>query len=109
LLADIGLRIRAFARGEGMRAQPQRPSDRGRINPQFFPPRGFICAAMNLAMMTTTQRNRELVADLLAERSALREAKMVSITRLPAADQTRMRGDKLDMIAVTNAPGLWQR
>ena len=60
-------------------------------------------------MMTAAHRNCELVADLLAERSALREAKMVSVRRLPAADQTRARRNKFDMIAVTNTAGLRQR
>ena len=76
---------------------------------RFFPPRRFVTAAVDFAMVTSAQGDSEFVADLPPERSALREAKVMSIRGSPAADQTRMCGDKLDMIAVTNAPWLRQR
>ena len=92
----------------GMRFQPQRPRGHGRINSRAPPPCGFIAEAMGLAMVTSTQWHGELVADLAPECPALREAKMVSIGRLPPANQTRMLGDKLDVIPVTNPPRLRQ-
>jgi hypothetical protein len=41
-------------------------------------------------MVAAAEWDGEFVADLAAERPALREAQMVSITRLPAADQARL-------------------
>ena len=62
-----------------MRLQPQCSSGDRRIDAQFFPPRGFIAAAMDLAMMTSAQRDSELIADLAPESSALREAEVMSV------------------------------
>ena len=44
-------------------------------------------------MMAAAQRHGELVADLAAERPALREAQVVGVGRLPAADQARLLGN----------------
>ena len=51
-----------------MGLQPQRASGDGRIDTGLIPPGGFIAAAMDLAMMSPAERNRELIADLAAER-----------------------------------------
>ena len=59
-------------------------------------------------MMTPAQGDGELIADLSAECAALCEAEVMSIRRLPAADQTWMGGDELDVLAVTNPARLWQ-
>ena len=58
---------------------------------------------MDLAVVRATDRHRELVADLAAERTRLREAQMVWIGRPPAADQARLLNHMPNMIAVTNA------
>jgi hypothetical protein len=50
--------------------------------------------AMDLAMMAPTQRHGELIADLAPERPALREAQMVGIRRLAAANEASLRGDE---------------
>ena len=63
-----------------MAVQPQRAGNRRRINAELFPPGGFIAVAMHLAMMAATERNGELVTDLAAQRAALGEAQMVSVT-----------------------------
>ena len=41
--------------------------------------------------------------------AALHEAKVVSVGRLPPADQASVRGDEFDMIAITKPPRLGQR
>src|SRR6516165_9731150 len=58
---------------------------------------------MDLAVMRTTERHREFVADLATERTRLRVAQMVRIGRPPAADQAGLPNHMSDMIAVTNA------
>jgi hypothetical protein len=64
---------------------------------------------MDLAMMSPTQRDGELIADLASERPALSKTQMVGITGLSAADQTGAPGDKFDMLPVTKAAPLRQR
>jgi hypothetical protein len=56
------------------RFQPKRAGIYGGVNACLGPPRGFIAMAMDFAMVTTAERDGELVADLAAERPALREA-----------------------------------
>jgi hypothetical protein len=51
-----------------MAFQPQGTSGNGGINAHLFPPCRFIATAVDLAMMATTQRNRELIADFAAKR-----------------------------------------
>ena len=72
--------------------QPQRASSGGRIDTSFFPPRGFIATAMDLAMMAATQRNDKFVAHLAPERTVLREPKVMRVRRLAPANQTRLLG-----------------
>ena|SRR5215207_461154 len=50
--------------------------------------------------MHTAERNRELVADLPAQRSGLSEAEMVGICRLSTAHEAGLRGDKRQMVLV---------
>lgn len=63
---------------------------------------------MDFAMVASTQRNGEFIADLAPERSALCEAEVVSIRGAPAADQTGVGGNKFDVIAVTKPARLGQ-
>ena len=49
---------------------------------------------MNLAMVTAAQWHREFIAHLAAERGALREAHVVGVRWLPAADQARLLGNE---------------
>ena len=53
-------------------------------------------------MVRPTERHRELIADLAAERSALREAHMVGVGGAAAADQARLLNYMSDMFAVPN-------
>jgi hypothetical protein len=65
--------------------------------------------AMELAMMSATERDRELVADFASECPILREAQMMGIARLTPADQAGLPGDKADMLAIANAARLGMR
>ena len=91
-----------------MRLKPQCASNICWIDTGSAPPGGLIAAAVHLAMMTPAQRYGELIADLPAERSALYETEVVSVGRLPSADQTGARTNKFDVIAVTDPTRLRQ-
>ena len=86
-----------------MRLQPKRASGHGWIDASLSPPCGFIAAAVNLAMMSSTQRHGELIAHLAAECAVLGEAQMMRIRWSSAANETRLLGDKLDVVLVTKA------
>ena len=57
-------------------------------------------------MVTAAQWHREFIAHLAAERWALREAHVVGVRWLPAADQARLLGNEPDVIAVADPPRL---
>ena len=44
--------------------KPKDARRRARIDASHLPPRGFVAAAMDLAMMAPTERDGELIADL---------------------------------------------
>ena len=88
-----------------MRLQPQSARRIGWIDTGLVPPRRFIATAMNLAMVSTTERDRELIADLAAERRYLGKAQMMGIGGAAAADQARLLGYRFDVITVTDSPG----
>ena len=62
-----------------MRFEPQCAGGGGRIHPDVSPPGGFIATVMNLAMVSSTQWDGELIADLPPECPALRKSEMVGI------------------------------
>jgi len=51
-------------------------------------------------MMPPTERDRELIADLAAERTGLGETEVVGIRRLAAAHQTRLLGDVAKVLPI---------
>ena len=59
-------------------------------------------------MVTSTQRNSELIADLATKRAVLRESQVMGVGGLPAANQASLFGNRSDMIPVTNSPLLRQ-
>jgi hypothetical protein len=61
---------------------------------------------MQLAMMTAAERYGELVADFETERSGLREAQVMRIGWLSAADQAGLGGHEPQMRFVTQPLGL---
>jgi hypothetical protein len=60
---------------------------------------------MNLTMVSATERDRELVADLAAERRCLGKAQVVGISGAAAADEAWLLGYQLDVVTVTDPPG----
>jgi hypothetical protein len=93
---------------KGMRLKPQRPGHRRRLNRKPPPPFGLVAATMSLAMMSATQGDGELIADLAAEGAALGKAQVVGVRGLAAADQAGALDDRPDMVAVANPARLGQ-
>src|SRR5215472_10294333 len=92
-----------------MRLQPQAASRGGWVDTSLGPPHRFITTAMNLAMVPATERDRELVANLAAERRRLGKAQMMGIGGAAAADQARLLGYRLDVVTVTDPSSCRQR
>ena len=92
-----------------MRLEPQGAGLQCRINCNLLPPCGFVAAAMYLAMVSSAQRDGELIADLAPGRSALRESQMVGIRGLTAANQTGLPDHISYVIAVPHPARLGQR
>ena len=83
-----------------MRLKPEHPSCGRGIDAGPFPPSRLVTAAVEFAMVSATQGDRELIADFASERTALSEPQVVGIRGLPAADQAGPPGDKPDMLPV---------
>ena len=60
---------------------------------QFPPPILFVAAAVNFAVMSPAQWDRELVANFAPKSTALGKAQMMGVRGLSAADQARALGD----------------
>jgi hypothetical protein len=61
---------------------------------------------VQLAVMTTAQRNGELVTHFAGESAALRKAKMVRIGGKPAAYEARPASYQTDVAAIPYPPRL---
>src|SRR5215831_4497852 len=59
---------------------------------------------MQRTMMSATEWDRELIADLAAERAGLGESEVVGVRRLAAAHETRLLGDIAKVLPVAIAP-----
>ncbi len=59
-------------------------------------------------MVSSTQRDRELIANLAPKCAALRESGVVRVRGLSTADQVRVLGDRSNVISVTNPARLRQ-
>ena len=60
--------------------------------------------AVDLSMVSTAERNGELIAHLAAQCSRLRKAEMMRIGRLAPADQTGLRRHKIKVCFVARPP-----
>ena len=89
-----------------MRLLPQSLDDRQGIDLQTFPPGHLIACLMQLPMMTAAKGYGELVADFEAECPWLGKPQVMRIGRLPAADETWLRGNEPQMGFVTQPLGL---
>jgi hypothetical protein len=85
-----------------MGLQPQRASRTDRINACVAPPRSFIAAAVNFAMVLAAKWHRELVADLAAKRTTLREAQVMGVRRPSITNQTGLLGHVSNVIPIAN-------
>jgi hypothetical protein len=85
-----------------VRLRPQHRGSSQGINTGFLPPLGFITAAMELAVVTTAERDRELVAHLASERPVLGKAQVVSVRRAPSTDEAGLLGDELNVDLVAH-------
>jgi hypothetical protein len=76
------------------RLLPKLASDLDWIDARCLPPGLLVARTMNRAVVSTTERHRELVAGFSAERARLYEAQVVGVRGLAAADKTRLLCDK---------------
>src|SRR5215467_13808842 len=58
---------------------------------------------MHRTMMPATERHRELIADLAAERTGLRKSEVMGVRGLAGADEARLLGDKAQVLSVAIA------
>lgn len=91
-----------------MRFEPQCAGCDDWINTGIPPPRGFVAAVMHLAMVSSTQWNGVLIADLAPEGPTLGKSEVVGICGSATANETRVLGNRFDVIAVTNSARLRQ-
>jgi hypothetical protein len=83
-----------------MRLQPKRAGLDGRIRSGLPPPLCFVPAAVQLAMMAPTQRDRELITNFAPEGSMLRKSQVMGIRRPSSANQAWLFGHVSNVIAV---------
>jgi len=65
---------REVAQATEPRLLPQLASGFDRVDANLLPPRGLLAGPVQRTMMSTAQRDRELIADFAAEGAGLREA-----------------------------------
>src|SRR5215831_10971186 len=59
---------------------------------------------MHRTVMPAAERNRELIADLAAERTGLGKSEVVGVRGLAATDEARLLGDIAQMLPVAIPP-----
>jgi hypothetical protein len=74
---------------------PKTSRDLDGIDLQILPPSDLVAGLMSLPMVASAERHSELIADLEADRPRLRKTQVMRISRLPPADQTRLRSHEL--------------
>ena len=89
-------------RWQWMGFQPQRASDDGRIDTGLIPPRAFITAVMNFAVVAATERDGEFIADLAAKRATLRRSQMMGIGGTAAADNPQSPRPRIPLLRHRN-------
>src|SRR5579872_3101700 len=85
---------------------PETCGDPQGIDPLALPPPALVAAPMQLAVMKPAQRNREAVADFSPHRALFCKFEVVGIRRGSTTNQTGLRGNKLQMMAIALAHGL---
>src|SRR5262249_18009345 len=74
-----------------------------RVNAGLAPPRTLVARAVRRPMMSATERDREFIADLAAERTGLGKSEVVWVRGLAAAHETRLLGDVAKVLPVAIA------
>ena len=87
-----------------MSCSPKFVRNAHRLDAELGPPSDFIAGSMQIAMMRATERHRELVAHFEAEASWLREAQVMGVRGLAAADHACLLGHELAVMPVTPPP-----
>jgi hypothetical protein len=77
-------------RSHSARLLPEPAGNLGWVNAGLPPPRALVTCAMHRTMVPATEWDRELIADLAAKRTGLRESEVVGIRGLAAAQETRL-------------------
>src|SRR6516165_11210748 len=73
------------------------------VNAGLPPPRALVARAVHRAVMPATEWDRELIADLAAERTGLGEPEVVGVRGLAAAHETRLLGGVAQVLPVAIA------
>ena len=68
-----------------------------------------VAKPVDLTMMSPAQRHREFIADLAPERATLHEAQVMCVRWQTAANQTRLLGNRFDVVPIANSPRLRSR
>jgi len=76
-----------FGRLLRARFLPQAAGDLEWVKPAVFPPQVFASRTMKFAVVAAAERHGEFIADLAAERLALRKADVVRVDRPPGAHE----------------------
>jgi hypothetical protein len=97
------------ARGVEPGSCPQLTSHFDRIDLVGLPPRGFVTASVQRAMVTPAQRDGVLVAHSTADSPWLSEAEMMGVRRPSAADQAWLRRYEPEVCAVAVAARFTER
>lgn len=101
LVVYVRIAIGAFAAGaprsNRVVLEPQRLRNRKRLDVHAVPPRDLVAGVMELPVMISAQRDRELVADFHAERPWLGKAQVMRVGWLAPAYKAGMRRYKSQM------------
>src|SRR3954451_13398153 len=93
-----------FGPGSSLSFQPQHARLVDWLKTCFCPPVRFLARALQFAMLSPAQRDREFVTDLEADATGLRETQMMGIVRLASADEAGLFRDEPQMRLVTQPP-----
>ena len=89
--------------------QPKGAGRSSWVNCSLLPPRRFVAAAMQLAMMGAAKWHRILIADLATECLPLDKPQMMRVRGITAANQTRLLGHEFYMLTIAQSARLGMR
>src|SRR5262249_22113516 len=85
------------------RRLPEPAGNLDRVYAGLPPPRALVAGAVHRPMMPAAEWDRELIADLAAERTRLGKSEVVGVRWLAAAHETRLLGDIAQVLPVAIA------